>query len=107
MILKLSLQLIKSLGSWSVTSGAASGAWDESRWSIESSVANADLYALYPFFSIYVGTDDKNSSANIISVSIALEMVYVFIILLWKKQLVKYQDGSSLVSEAYFNVVIE
>jgi len=62
------------LGSWSLTPGA--GTWDDSSWSIESSMADANLYSFYPFFLALVGTDDKNSSANMIVVCIIFENGY-------------------------------
>lgn len=70
------LKLIKSLGSWTVTSGAASGSWIKSSWAIESSLAAVNLYGLYPFFSTFVVADDRNSSVNILSVSFTDALVF-------------------------------
>jgi len=61
-------QLIKKLGSWPVTSDAQSGVWSDSSWDLEDALNAAYLYKCFPFFTIVVGVDDKNSSSHVITV---------------------------------------
>ena len=65
----LYFQHIKELGSWTITSGALSGTFDKSSWNIQTAIVKSHLLKHSPFFSMSVGTDEKNSSAYIIGVS--------------------------------------
>jgi len=61
-------QLIKTLGSWPVTSDTESGVWNDASWDLEEALSTAHLYKSFPFFATAVGVDDKNSSSYVIIV---------------------------------------
>jgi len=60
--------LIKTLGSWPVTSDAESGVWSDASWSLEEALNAAHHYKSFPFFVTAVGVDDKNSSSHVVAV---------------------------------------
>ncbi|KAL3853849.1 hypothetical protein ACJMK2_013149, partial [Sinanodonta woodiana] len=62
------LQLIKDLGSWTVTSGSSSGTWDAESWNLEEAVTKSYAHLFSPLFSFGVGTDEKDSSKTIIKI---------------------------------------
>lgn len=62
------LQLIKELGSWSLTPDDPSGSsqWDEDSWDFMKTLKITHSYKGNAFFSMWVSADDKNSSRNIL-----------------------------------------
>lgn len=63
------VQLIKDLGSWTVTSDPVSGQWEKSNWKPMDTLLKVHKYNEAALFGMGVGTDDKNNTANIITVS--------------------------------------
>ncbi|XP_067653743.1 endothelin-converting enzyme homolog isoform X2 [Haliotis asinina] len=61
------LELIKQLGSWTVTSDPVSGTWQESKWSFLDSLLVIHKLNRPAFFHLAVGQDDMHSDQNIIS----------------------------------------
>jgi predicted metalloendopeptidase len=60
------LELIKSIGSWPVTTDAVSGQWDQSDWSFENALSKSHAIGATPFFEVEINTDLMNSSVNVI-----------------------------------------
>ncbi|KAK3607412.1 hypothetical protein CHS0354_003048 [Potamilus streckersoni] len=63
------LQLIKDLGSWTVTSDSSSGTWDADSWELQEALTKAYVHMFSPLFSFGVGADEKNSSRTIIKIN--------------------------------------
>ncbi|XP_046555735.1 endothelin-converting enzyme 1-like [Haliotis rubra] len=61
------LELIKQLGSWTVTSDPVSGTWQESSWNFLDSLLVIHKLNLPAFFHLTVGQDDMHSDQNIIT----------------------------------------
>lgn len=60
------LKLIKTLGSWPLTSDAQSGVWNDASWDLEVALNTAHHHKSFPFFATVVAVDDKNSSSYVI-----------------------------------------
>ena len=60
--------MIKTMGSWPLTSDATSGVWSNASWDLMTALNTAHQYRAFPFFAVYVGVDDKNSSSYVITV---------------------------------------
>ncbi|XP_006826032.1 endothelin-converting enzyme 2-like [Saccoglossus kowalevskii] len=62
------LELIGSLGSWTLTNDIVSGVWSKESFKLEQSIAKANKLGSTPFFAMYVAPDDKNSNVNLIQI---------------------------------------
>ncbi|XP_052219549.1 endothelin-converting enzyme homolog isoform X2 [Dreissena polymorpha] len=60
------LKLIKSLGSWTLTSDPNSGQFDPSVWTVQNALTQAHKQQFSALFDMSVGTDEKNNSKYII-----------------------------------------
>ena len=60
-------ELIKSLGSWPVTSDPVSGQWSAATWNFQTSYLATSKLLNYPFFSITPGPDLKNKSVTVLT----------------------------------------
>ncbi|KAI0238129.1 Endothelin-converting enzyme 1 [Lamellibrachia satsuma] len=58
------LELIKSVGSWSVTNDSVSGAFTSSTWSLEAALAKAGRYGISVLFSMAVVKDQKDNTVQ-------------------------------------------
>lgn len=56
------LEIIKLVGSWSVTNDSVSGTFSSSRWSLEAALAQAGRYGIIPLFSMGVVIDNKDTT---------------------------------------------
>ncbi|XP_052789868.1 endothelin-converting enzyme homolog isoform X2 [Mya arenaria] len=56
------LQLIKDLGSWTLTSDPASGVFDVATWNIQDALLLSHRRGFSPLFSMSVSTDEYNNS---------------------------------------------
>lgn len=61
------LELITYVGSWALTN---SSHWNEEEWSFGQALTRIHHLKSMPLFYMYVAADDKNSTANIIQVSV-------------------------------------
>lgn len=56
------LMMVKSAGSWSVTSDTVSGTFDKNTWNLEKVLAEVGRYGVSPLFSMHVAHDVKDIS---------------------------------------------
>ena len=67
------LQIIKDVGSWTLKTGE-SDTWDPNAWDLQTAIMAANGYGVDAFFGYGVGTDDKNSSMQLIMVSLEIDL---------------------------------
>ena len=65
------LDLIRSLGGWTV--GSSAGRWDPNKWDFQSTLEEVHLLGLSPFFDLTVAADLQNSTKNVLQVSNSLK----------------------------------
>ncbi|XP_055956746.1 endothelin-converting enzyme 1-like isoform X2 [Patella vulgata] len=63
------LKLINKLGSWTVTTDAVSGTWNNETWDLTTAISSSASLGIHPLLFMYVQQDSKNSSANIMQIS--------------------------------------
>ncbi|KAK2194153.1 hypothetical protein NP493_2g15008 [Ridgeia piscesae] len=62
------LELIKSVGSWSVTNDSVSGTFISSKWSLATALAQAGRYGVSPLFGMGIIIDRKDTTKHRIGV---------------------------------------
>lgn len=61
--------LIRFAGSWKITNETLTGTWTAESWNFEQALSRIHKLKSMPLFYMFVSSDDRNSSQNIIQVS--------------------------------------
>ena len=70
--LSVTLPLMQEIGGWPVLGTNPGGNWNEASFDIVALLVNLKKYSKAPVMSLYVSSDDKNSTQHILYVSLFL-----------------------------------
>ncbi|KAK6182937.1 hypothetical protein SNE40_010509 [Patella caerulea] len=63
------LKIINNLGSWTVTTDAVSGTWNNETWDLTTAIASSASVGIHPLLYMWVRQDSKNSSTNTMDIT--------------------------------------